>query len=139
MPLPPGLSTVTVTGTYTHPDGTPFTGKVLFTPQPTILTSAAHGVLVLGTVEAAAVAGVVSVTLLATDDPDVTPVDWTYLVQERWYNAPGRTYPISLPAAAPAVDLSGIAPTAAAEGEYVVVTGPAGPVGPQGEPGPAGA
>ncbi|MFH8926379.1 hypothetical protein ACH4D4_04920 [Streptomyces pristinaespiralis] len=139
MPLPPGLSTVTVTGTYTHPDGSPFTGKVLFTPEPAILTSAAHGVLVLGTVEATAVAGVVSVTLLATDDPDVTPVDWTYLVQERWYNAPGRTYAISLPAAAPAVDLSGIAPTAAAEGDYVVVTGPAGPAGPQGDPGPAGA
>jgi hypothetical protein len=139
MPLPVGLSTVTVTGTYTHPDGAPFTGKVLFTPEPAILTSATHGVLILGTVEATAVAGVVSVTLLATDDPDVTPSGWTYLVQERWYNAPGRTYPISLPAAAPAVDLSGIAPTAAAEGDYVVVTGPAGPQGEQGEPGATGA
>jgi hypothetical protein len=138
MPLPVGLSTVTVTGTYTHPDGTPFIGRLLFTPQPAVLTSATHGVLILGTVEAVAVSGVVTATLLATDDPDVTPSGWTYLVQERWHDAPGRTYPLSLPAAAPAVDLADVAPTAAAEGEYVVVTGPAGPAGPQGDPGPAG-
>jgi len=134
--LPVGLSAVTVTGTYTHPDGAPFAGKLLFTPEPAILTSATHGTLLLGTVEAALNEnGAVTVTLLATDDPDVTPSGWTYQVQERWYNAPGRSYPLSLPAAAPAVDLADVAPTAPAEGEYVVVTGPAGPTGPAGEDG----
>lgn len=135
MPLPPGLSTVTVTGTYKHPDGTPMTGKLLFTPEPAILTSAAHGTLMLGTIEAALVNGEVTATLLATDDADVTPTGWTYLVQERWYDAPGRSYPLSLPAAAPTVDLADVAPTAPAEGVYVVVTGPAGPQGPAGEDG----
>lgn len=130
MPLPVGLSTVTVTGTYKHPDGTPMTGKLLFTPEPAILTSGAYGTLLLGTIEAALdVNGAVTVALLATDDADVTPVGWTYRVQERWHDAPGRSYPLSLPAAAPAVDLADVAPTAAAEGEYVVVTGPQGPPG----------
>ncbi|MFE3326883.1 collagen-like protein [Streptomyces sp. NPDC059176] len=139
MPLPPGLSAVTVSGTYTHPDGTAFKGKLLFTPEPPILTSGANGLLLLGTVEATLdESGAFSVTLLATDDADVTPTDWTYLVQERWYNAPGRSYPLSLPAAAPAVDLADVAPTAPAEGVYVVVTGPAGPTGATGATGPAG-
>jgi hypothetical protein len=136
MPLPPGLSTVTVTGTYKHPDGTALKGKVLFAPEPAVLTSAAHGTLLLGTVEATPDAdGDISVTLLATDDPDVTPTGWTYRVQERWYDAPGRSYPLALPAAAPAVDLADVAPTAPAAGEYVVVTGPAGPAGPAGADG----
>ncbi|MFE3657263.1 collagen-like protein [Streptomyces sp. NPDC059165] len=139
MPLPPGLSAVTVSGTYTHPDGTAFKGKLLFTPEPPILTSGANGLLLLGTVEAILDEnGAFSVTLLATDDADVTPTDWTYLVQERWYNAPGRSYPLSLPAAAPTVDLADVAPTAPAEGVYVVVTGPAGPTGATGATGPAG-
>lgn len=129
MPLPVGLSTVTVTGTYKHPDGTAMQGKLLFTPEPAILTSGAHGTLLLGTIEATLVNGVVTATLLATDDPDVTPSGWTYIVQERWYDAPGRSYPLSLPAAAPTVDLADVAPTAPAAGVYVVVTGPQGPPG----------
>lgn len=137
--LPPGLSTVTVTGTYKHPDGTPFKGKLLFTPEPAILTSAAHGTLILGTLEVPLDAdGTITATLLATDDADVTPSGWTYRVTERWYDAPGRSYPLSLPAAAPAVDLADVAPTAPAAGVYVVVTGPQGPTGATGAQGPAG-
>lgn len=140
MPLPVGLSTVTVTGRYTHPDGTPMTGKLLFTPEPAILTSGAHGALLLGTIEATLDAdGDVTATLLATDDADVTPVGWTYRVRERWHDVPGRTYALSLPAAAPAVDLADVAPTAPTEGDYVVVTGPAGPTGPTGPTGATGA
>lgn len=137
MPLPPGLSTVTVSGTYLHPDGTAMRGKLLFRPEPAILTSATHGVLMLGTIEADVDedTGVASAVLLATDDPDVTPVDWTYRVTERWYDAPERSYPLSLPAATPTVDLADVAPTAPASGEYVVVTGPKGD---QGDPGPEG-
>jgi hypothetical protein len=136
MALPIGLSTVTVSGTYKHPDGTAFKGKLIIVPEPAILTSGAHGTFILGTIEATLDAdGDVSVTLLATDDPDVEPSSWTYRVIERWYDAPGRSYPLSLPAAAPVVDLADVTPTAPAEGEYVVVTGPAGPQGPPGADG----
>ncbi|GAP46889.1 polysaccharide deacetylase family protein [Streptomyces azureus] len=139
MALPPGLSTVTVTGTYLHPNGTPYSGRLVFRPEPEVLTSAAHGTLVIGDVEVVLDNnGQFTVSLLATDDPDVTPVGWTYRVTERWYDTPGRSYPLSLPAAAPAVDLADVAPTAPSEGEYVVVTGPAGPAGPAGPEGPEG-
>lgn len=139
MALPPGLSTVTVTGVYKRPDGTAYKGRIVFQPEPDVLTSATHGTLVIGDVEVVLDNdGAFSVSLLATDDPDVTPTGWTYRVTERWYDTPGRSYPLSLPAAAPTVDLADVAPTAPSEGEYVVVTGPIGPVGPQGPIGPAG-
>lgn len=140
MALPPGLSTVTVSGTYKRPNGTPFIGKLTFRPEPAILTSGAYGTLVLGTVDAVLdTNGTFTVSLLATDDPDVAPTGWTYRVTERWNSAPGRNYPLSLPAAAPTVDIADVAPTAPSEGEYVVITGPAGPTGPQGPAGATGA
>ena len=139
MPLPPGLSTVTVTGTYKHPNGTPFTGKLTFRPEPVILTSGTYGTLILGTVEAVLdTNGAFTIALLATDDPDVSPVGWTYRVTERWRDAVGRSYPMSLPQAAPTVDIADIAPTAPSAGEYVVVPGPAGPAGPKGDKGDPG-
>jgi hypothetical protein len=139
MPLPNGLSTVTVTGTFLHPDGTPLKGALAFVPEPAILTSATHGTLLLGTATVLlSDTGTFTVTLLATDDPDITPVGWTYRVTERCYDAPGRSYPIALPAAAPTVDLADIAPTAPAVGEYTVVTGPQGAPGAQGPEGDAG-
>ncbi|MFI8942742.1 hypothetical protein [Streptomyces syringium] len=131
--LPAGMQTVTVTGTYLHPNGNPFTGRVTFTPEPVVVTSAQHDTIILGTVEAQPNDdGTITAILLATDAAGITPTGWTYRVTERWYEAPGRTYPLSLPAAAPAVDLADVAPTAPAAGEYVVVTGPPGPVGPPG-------
>ncbi|MFD7861852.1 glycerophosphodiester phosphodiesterase family protein [Streptomyces sp. NPDC059783] len=139
MPLPAGLATVTVTGTYARPDGTPYTGTVRFVPEPAVLTSATHGRILLGTTTAALdTGGAFTAELLATDDPDVTPTGWTYRVSEHWKDAPGRTYPLALPAAAPNVDLAAVAPTAPAAGEYVVVAGPAGPAGADGAPGATG-
>lgn len=139
MPLPAGLSTVTVSGLYLTPDGRPRTGGVRFTPEPKVLTSATYGVIVLGTITATPDEdGRVEVTLLATDDPDVSPVDWTYRVEERWYSEPGRSYPISLPLAEPEVELAEVAPTEPSAGEYVVVPGPAGPPGADGADGAQG-
>ncbi|MFF7023038.1 hypothetical protein ACFY97_18795 [Streptomyces klenkii] len=134
--LPAGLQTVTVTGTYRHPDGAPFTGHVSFLPEPAVLTSPQYDTIVLGEVTTTPDSnGHIAVTLLATDATGVTPTGWTYRVTERWYDAHGRSYPISLPAAAPNVDLADVAPTAPAAGEYVVVTGPPGPPGPPGSSG----
>ncbi|WP_326806660.1 glycerophosphodiester phosphodiesterase [Streptomyces sp. NBC_01775] len=127
MALPAGLATVTVTGTYLKPDGGPRTGGVTFRPEPAVLTSATHGVIILGIITAKANAdGEIEAELLATDDPDVTPVDWTYRVTEHWYDEPGRSYPLALPLAEPLVDLAEVAPTDPAEGEYLTVAGPQG-------------
>jgi hypothetical protein len=138
--LPAGLATVTVTGTWLNPDGTPRTGNITLEPEPAILTSAEHGVLILGPITASLDgAGSIEVELLATDDPDVTPTGWTYQVTERWPGITSRSYPLSLPLAAPDVDLADVAPAAAAsEGDFLVITGPTGPAGPEGSEGPEG-
>jgi hypothetical protein len=138
--LPPGLATVTITGRWLHPDGTPRTGSIILTPTPAILTSATHGVLLLGPVVAELdESGAIEVEVLATDDPDVTPSGWTYRVVERWPGVASRAYPLSLPRAAPEVDLAAVAPAAAPDaGDYLIVTGPPGPAGDPGAEGPAG-
>ncbi len=139
MPLPAGLQTVTVSGQLLHLNDTPVRGAISFRPEPAQITSAAHDVILLGETSVPLDgAGEFTITLLATDSQGTTPTGWTYRVTEHWYDAPGRSYPISLPAATPTVNLADIAPTAAASGEYTVVTGPAGPQGPAGPTGTAG-
>ncbi|MFE2106656.1 hypothetical protein ACFXAF_12425 [Kitasatospora sp. NPDC059463] len=137
--LPSGLQTVTLHGRLTSPAGARGRGRVTLTPAPARITSAAHGVIVLGSDSVTPDAdGAWSITVLATDAADCTPTGWTYTLTEAPIGAPPRAYPISLPAAAPDVDLADIAPTTPAAGDYVVVTGPPGPAGPQGPPGAQG-
>ncbi|WP_199546567.1 hypothetical protein [Streptomyces sp. N35] len=127
MSLPAGISTVTVTGRYLSPSGMPLAGAIRFVPVPRTLTSASHGALVIGVVDALLdAAGSFTAVLLATDDPDVTPTGWTYRVDELLTGVPGRTFPLSLPLAAPNVDLAAVAPTDPTAGDYLVVTGPVG-------------
>ncbi|MFD8949452.1 SGNH/GDSL hydrolase family protein [Streptomyces xanthophaeus] len=143
MPLPPELETVTVTDNRAHPDGGPMRGKVIFRPQVPTITSSVHGVIVMGDAVGSWVDGELSVELLACDAADCEPTGWTYEVIERPYDTAGRSYDILLTAdLGPTVDLSELAPTDPANGDYVTVPGPAGPVGatgPAGPQGPAGA
>ncbi|MFD9064200.1 hypothetical protein ACFVZ3_22055 [Kitasatospora purpeofusca] len=142
MPLPAGLQTVTLHGRLNSPAGARGRGRVTLTPAPLRITSAEHGVIILGSDSVTPAAdGTWSITVLATDAADCTPTGWTYRVTEAPIGARPRDFPISLPAAVPVVDLADIAPTAPAAGEYLVVTGPPGPtgaVGPQGIPGATG-
>lgn len=150
MALPPGLQTVTVTDERQHPDGGPMRGRIMFQPEVAAVTSAEHGLIVMGPVEGEWIGGVLhpvgadgtgtpGLRLLAVDAAGITPTGWTYRVTERPYNASGRSYAVSLSTAlGGSVSLAELAPTAPAEGEYLLVTGPAGPAGPQGEPGPEG-
>lgn len=124
--LPPGLATVTLTGRYAYPDGTPMAGSVTLTPTPRVLTSATLGVILLGPSSAILVGGFFQLVVLATDDPDVSPVGWTYRVDEHLAGNDQRAYELALPAAAPLVSLPAVAPTDPAEGDYLVVTGPPG-------------
>lgn len=72
--------------------------------------------------------------LTATDDPDVTPFEWTWQVKEEWLG--GRTYDIPIPAkdALYGIDLTKVAPEPASSGVGWEI-GPPGPPGPKGEPG----
>jgi hypothetical protein len=147
MPLPVGLQTVTITDIRPHPDGTPMRGKVIFRPQVSTITSALYGTIVMGDAVGTWVDGVLKasdgstgVKLLASDAADCVPTGWTYKVIERPYDAAGRSYSILLAnSLGPTVQLSDLAPTNPANGDYVTVPGPAGPAGPTGPQGPAGA
>lgn len=109
MPFPVGVETVTLTGGtsgYRTPDGTAYAGTIKLTPSVSRVTSATHGVITLGTVNASLNAsGGFSATLLATDAAGFSPSGWTYRVDEEFTNAPGSAYNISLPAAVPSVAL----------------------------------
>ncbi|ARX81497.1 hypothetical protein SMD44_00895 [Streptomyces alboflavus] len=118
MPFPPSVQTVTVTAGatgYRHPDGTPYSGVVRFTPTPARVVSAEYDTILVGTVNASlGASGGFSVALLATDAADFSPTGWTYRVDEEFTNAPGRSYCVRLPAAQPAValpDLEAVTPS----------------------------
>jgi lysophospholipase L1-like esterase len=139
MPLPAGLQTITVTDNRLAPNGTAMRGRVIFRPTVATVTSAEHGTIIMGDVVGTWVNGQLSVTLLACDSDDIDPVDWTYEVIERPYGAPARNYAILLTTDLGAsVQLSDLAPTSPANGDYVTVPGPAGPAGPAGATGPEG-
>lgn len=114
MPFPVGVEVVTLTGGtsgYRTPDGTAYAGTIKFTPSVSRVTSATHGVISLGTVNASLNAsGGFTATLLATDADDFSPSGWTYRVDEEFTNAPGRTYSIGLPAAVASVALPSVSP-----------------------------
>lgn len=140
MPLPDGVQTVTVVDDRAHPDGGPMRGKVIFRPRVRTVTSTEHGLIVMGDAIGEWVNGTLSVELLAGDADGFTPTGWTYEVIERPYDAASDSYDILLAASlGPTVNLSTLAPTSPAQGDYVTVPGPAGPQGPAGPTGATGA
>ncbi|WP_186783720.1 hypothetical protein [Streptomyces sp. CBG33] len=131
MPMPAGIATVTLTGRYIRPDGTPLKGTVTFT-TPALLTLSGADTISAGSATVALDAeGMFSVLLVATDNANTQPVEWAYQVTERFQDVTGRTYSIMLPSTTPTVDIADIAPADPSQGSYILVPGPAGPAGTQ--------
>lgn len=83
MPLPANVSTGVVAGTILNPDGSAAVGTVLrFDPVPPRLVDLSANVVIpmAQTNVATDSTGAFSVTLIATDDPDLSPIGWTYTV-----------------------------------------------------------
>ncbi|GAA3018440.1 glycerophosphodiester phosphodiesterase [Streptomyces fulvorobeus] len=127
--MPAGISTVTLTGRYLRPDGTPLKGTVTIA-APSLVTlpradtiSAGSASMILDST------GAFSVLLIATDQMDMQPTDWAYVVSEKFLDIAARTYAIRLPAAVPVVSIADIAPSDPSTGQYVLVPGPTGPAG----------
>ncbi|WP_405561929.1 hypothetical protein [Streptomyces sp. NBC_01180] len=122
--LPDSLPAVTVTGRYLTPDGDPLTGQVVFR-APTLLTFAESDVILGGPVAVPLDAtGAFSVTLVATDAPNMVPSDWSYTVTEQLAGvAANRAYQVLLPSAFPTVDIADLAPTDPTTPQYVAVRG----------------
>lgn len=127
MPLPGDLSVVQVTGSYVDLQGNPIAGQVRFTPRATVVDPAFNQIIIAGPITATLdVFGSFSLFLPATDDPDVTPTNFTYLVEESFPG--GRSYDIAVPAATvgslnladvvPAVSSPGVASQYVSSSQY---------------------
>ncbi|PWU50660.1 hypothetical protein DLJ47_23525 [Micromonospora sp. S4605] len=105
--------TVQIRGRYVNLDGTPAQGSVTFTGNVAAVATASQSMVVPSTITANLDAdGAFTVSLLATDDPDLRPNGWTYTVKENFTG--GRTYDISVPISAKStgVNLCEVAATA---------------------------
>lgn len=127
MPLPGNVSTGTVIAKFIDSAGAAASGTVTFTPSPAAIknVTAAPPTFILPKPVTATldVNGSISVELVATDDPDNSPVDWTYLASFAFGgNLRLDAFSFELPSAT-TVDLAVVAPTATAEGEIIVARG----------------
>lgn len=125
MALPVGVQTVTVNiGPYLDHSGNPQTGRVSFTAPTDVVHLASGTQLVPVPVEVdLGPSGSGSVVLAATDDPGLAPTDFTYTVSFSIKGTKKQTTSISLPAAAPVVDLELLTDVPASSG--LVVASPA--------------
>lgn len=123
------------------PDGAPAKGTILFTPSPAnikdvtaLVGSVVTPVTILpGTVSCDLDAdgyllgsdGTRGVRLVATDDPDTNPTNWTWQVDYRLTDQEGAavrgipTHDITLPSGT-TVDLTEVAPVASADGTFYI-------------------
>lgn len=140
------LATADSTDAGPEPDIVPLTGYVDFVPSIQVTYSDDLGrQLFLGTVTAGLDANGVlrdaegndTVTLIASDSPELSRQSWTYEAYIRLNGLdPVGPYPFALESG-DVVDLGMQAPLIISQG-IVILRGPAGPEGPQGPPGEAG-
>ena len=112
MAIPANLSLVTVTGTYIDITGDPIAGQVKFTPRAVLRNTTSNVILVNSTIVVTLDAnGAFSQQLVATNDPDASPIDFSYFVEEAFVG--GRSFDILLPSATATVDLADVSPAVA--------------------------
>lgn len=113
------LNLITVTGKFLLLSGSAASGTVSFTPNA-VLTDTVANEIVEPTPFTATLNGTgqISIVLPATNDPDLTPIGWTYKVQENIVGSIiNRSYSITVPfnAAGATIDLADITPVATVE------------------------
>lgn len=121
MPLPVNLTTITVTGTYLDIAGDPIAGQVKFTPRAVLKNVTSNIILINSTITVTLDgSGSFSQALVATDDSDAAPLDFTYQVEEAFVG--GRTFDMLLPSATVGgtIDLADVAPAIEDDGEGTV-------------------
>jgi len=121
MALPNNLTTITVPGTYIDIAGNPIAGQVRFTPRAVLQNVTSNIILINSSITVTLNSnGAFSQALVATDDTDAAPINFTYQVEEAFIG--GRTYDILLPSATVGgtLDLADVAPAVADDGSGVI-------------------
>lgn len=118
MALGPNLTSVTVTGSYVDFEGTPIEGQIRFSIGEVLRNGTDDQMVAPSSVVVPLSSGSFSVSLPATNDPDVVPNPFVYTVEESFPN--GRTYEISIPyTTAGSLDLADISPDPALDETFV--------------------
>jgi hypothetical protein len=118
MALGPNLTTVTITGNYVDFEGTPIEGQMRFSIGEVLRNGTDDQMVAPSSVVVPLSSGAFSVTLPATNDPDVVPNPFVYSVEESFPN--GRTYNITIPyTTAGSLDLADISPSPTLDENYV--------------------
>lgn len=118
MPLTPNLSTVTVGGQYVDVAGNPIAGQVKFTPRAVLVDGVANQIVIPNTITVDLDAtGTFTAVLPATDDSSLSPVNFTYRVEEAFSG--GRVYDIQLAASPSSQNLADKVPVVSSTGDEV--------------------
>lgn len=129
MSMPAGIATVTLTGRYLRPDGTPLKGTVTIAAPSLVTLPGADTISAGAATVTLDTTGAFSVLLISTDQMDMQPTGWAYQITEKFQDIATRSYAIQLPASVPVVSIADIAPSDPSQGQYVLVPGPEGPAG----------
>ena len=109
MALAASLTTVTINGNYVDYEGNPIAGQIRFTLGDVLRNGTDNQMVAPSSVVVALSSGAFSVTLPATNDPDIVPTSFTYTVEESFPG--GRSYTITVPYdTAGSLDLADISP-----------------------------
>lgn len=111
--LPGDFTLITITGKFIDLAGNPVQGTVTFTPSYTkVLDDTANTVSIVPITLTATldVTGAISINIPATDDPDVIPVGWSYLVSYNFTDGFKQSYSIVVPFDGGSFDLSDVNP-----------------------------
>ena len=110
MALGATVNTVEITGNYIDYEGNSIEGQIRFTTSEVLRAGTDDQMIAPTTIVVPLSAGAFSVTLPATNDPDVVPNPFTYSVEESFPG--GRSYTISIPYdTVGSLDLADLSPT----------------------------
>ena len=118
MSIGPSVTTVTVEGAYVDFEGNNIRGQIRFTLGDVLRNGTDDQMVAPSSIVVPLSAGAFSVSLPATNDPDVVPNPFVYTVEESFPG--GRTYTISVPyTSAGALNLADISPSPALATSFV--------------------
>ena len=118
MAIGPSVTQVTITGNYVDFEGNAIAGQIRFTLGDVLRNGTDDQLVAPSSIVVPLSAGAFSVSLPATNDPDLVPNPFTYTVEESFPG--GRTYTISVPyTTVGSLDLADLSPTPTVTTNYV--------------------
>jgi hypothetical protein len=121
MAIAPSVSTVTVAGSYVNFEGNNIEGQIRFTLGDVLRNGTDDQMVAPSSIVIPLSNGAFTVSLPATNDPDVVPNPFTYTVEESFPG--GRVYTISVPYdTVGELNLADLSPTPTVSTTYVQMT-----------------